>query len=160
MMHKKSTFNLMRNWHFLTNPRSFLALMHDIFIAFLAWVLAYLIRFNFNIPPEFVQSVSLNAAWILPLQILFFISFGLYQGVWRFASLPDLKRILKAIGLSTLAIGTFLLMFQPFDIVPRSVLILDPIFLILMMGGSRFTYRAWKEHKLYGFTLLQGNGCR
>lgn len=155
-MPKKTTFNLMRNWHFLTNPRSFLALMHDILIACIAWVLAYLLRFNFDIPPEFAQSVLLNAAWILPLQILFFISFGLYQGVWRFASLPDLKRILKAVGLSTLAIGTFLLMFQPFDIVPRSVLILDPIFLILMMGGSRFTYRAWKEHKMYGFTLLQG----
>ncbi len=146
----------MHNWHYLTNSRSFLALLHDVCIACLAWILAYLLRFNFEIPPEFLKSVWLNAIWVIPLQILFFINFGLYQGVWRFASLPDLKRILKAIGLSTLAISTFLLMFHPLDIVPRSVLILDPVFLVLMMGGNRLAYRAWKEHRLYGFARLQG----
>src|SRR5690606_21241992 len=35
-------------------------------------------------------------------------------------------------------------------VVPRSILLLDPILLILIMGGSRIVYRAWKEHKLYG----------
>jgi FlaA1/EpsC-like NDP-sugar epimerase len=42
-------------------------------------------------------------------------------------------------------------------VVPRSVLILDPILLVLMMGGSRFVYRAWKEDQLYGMTLKQGD---
>lgn len=146
----------MDSWHFPTNFRSVLALMHDVFIAAFAWLLAYLIRFNFDIPASFENSIWHNAAWVLPIQIILFISFGLYQGVWRFASLPDLKRILKSISLSTLIMGTFLLMFQPFDVVPRSVLILDPIFLLLMMGGSRLAYRAWKEHRLYGFSRLQG----
>jgi len=36
------------------------------------------------------------------------------------------------------------------------VLVLDPLLLILFMGGSRFAYRAWKEHLLYGMTLKQG----
>jgi FlaA1/EpsC-like NDP-sugar epimerase len=146
----------MDSWHFPTNLRSVLALLHDVLIAAFAWVLAYLIRFNFDIPPYFQNSIWHNAGWVLPLQIILFISFGLYQGVWRFASLPDLKRILKSISLSTLIMGTFLLMSQPFDVVPRSVLILDPIFLLLMMGGSRLAYRAWKEHRLYGFSRLQG----
>ncbi len=146
----------MNSWHFPANLRSFLALLHDVSIAALAWLLAYLLRFNFNIPTDFHNSIWHNAFWVLPLQILLFISFGLYQGVWRFASLPDLKRILIAIGLSTLIVATFLLMFQPFGIVPRSVLILDPLLLVLMMGGSRFAYRAWKDHELYGSTRKQG----
>ncbi len=146
----------MYNWHFPTKLRSFLALLHDVFIAAFAWVLAYLLRFNFDVPPEFLKSIWLNAIWVIFLQALLFVSFGLYQGVWRFASLPDLKRILKAIGVSTLAIAAILLMFRPFGVVPRSVLILNPIFLVLMMGGSRLAYRAWKEHRLYGFSRLQG----
>ncbi len=146
----------MFNLQFLSNPRSLLALVHDVCMALLAWVLAYLFRFNFDIPPEFLRSIWLNAIWILPLQTLLFISFGLYQGVWRFASLPDLKRILKAILLAAFIAASILLMFRPLDVVPRSVLILDPILLILMMGGSRLAYRAWKEHHLYKLTHKHG----
>ena len=47
-------------------------------------------------------------------------------------------------------------MLKPFGVIPRSVLILDPILLILLMGGSRFAYRAWKEHHLYGLTRQSG----
>lgn len=146
----------MRNWPFLSNPRSLIALIHDISIAAFAWILAYLLRFNFDVPPVFLKSIWQNATWVLPLQFLLFVSFGLYRGVWRFASLPDLKRILKAIGVATLAIAAVLLLFKPFGVVPRSVLVLDPILLVLMMGGSRFAYRSWKEHQLYGTSLRQG----
>lgn len=146
----------MFNLQFVSNPRSLLALVHDVCMALLAWILAYLFRFNFDIPPEFLKSIWLNAIWILPLQTLLFISFGLYQGVWRFASLPDLKRILKAILLAAFIAASILLMFRPLDVVPRSVLVLDPILLILMMGGSRLAYRAWKEHHLYKLTHKHG----
>ena len=146
----------MFNLQFLSNPRSLLALIHDVCMALLAWVLAYSFRFNFDIPPEFLKSIWLNSIWILPLQTLLFISFGLYQGVWRFASLPDLKRILKAILLAAFIAASILLMFRPLEVVPRSVLILDPVLLILMMGGSRLAYRAWKEHHLYKLTHKHG----
>jgi FlaA1/EpsC-like NDP-sugar epimerase len=136
--------------HFLYNPRSLLALLHDVFMAAAAWFLAYWLRFNFNIPEIFVSSLLLNLVWVLPLQVFLFFTFGLYQGVWRFASTPDLKRILKAVGISILLIASIYLMFKPFGVIPRSVLILDPVFLILLMGASRFAYRAWKEHHLYG----------
>lgn len=48
-------------------------------------------------------------------------------------------------------------MLQSGIVIPRSVLILDPLLLILMMGGSRFIYRAWKENQLYGVTLKLGS---
>ena len=87
---------------------------------------------------------------------LIFIVFGLYQGVWRFASIPDLQRIIKAVACSAIAVPALLLITNFPVVVPRLVLILDPILLILLMGGSRFAYRAWKEHQLYGATLKQG----
>lgn len=140
----------MNNWHTLKNPRSLSAFIHDIIVTILAWVLAYWLRFNFNIPPNFSSSMWLNLAWILPVQVSLFFIFGLYQGVWRFASTPDLKRILKAVAIGGLMMAMVYLMLKPFGVIPRSVLILSPILLLLLMGASRFTYRAWKEHKLYG----------
>jgi FlaA1/EpsC-like NDP-sugar epimerase len=40
--------------------------------------------------------------------------------------------------------------------VPRSVLILQPLLLVMAMGGMRFVYRAWHEHQLYGGIHLEG----
>jgi len=132
--------------------RSFTAFLHDAAAAVLAWVLAYQLRFNLEIPPNFQESLLYVIAWIAPLQMLSFVIFGLYKGVWRFASLPDLKRIIVAVSASAVASAALLFMLQPQALaVPRSVLILDPLLLLLIMGGSRFAYRAWKEHKLYGF---------
>ncbi|OIQ79127.1 UDP-N-acetyl-alpha-D-glucosamine C6 dehydratase [mine drainage metagenome] len=136
------------------NARSTLAFCHDMAAACCAWGLAYLLRFNFAIPAEFVHSMLLALCWTVPLQALVFWKFGLYRGIWRFASLPDLKRILAAVGVAALGITALLSMLHlP---VPRSVLVLDPLLVVLMMGGSRFAYRAWKEHSLYGLMQAQG----
>jgi FlaA1/EpsC-like NDP-sugar epimerase len=133
----------LRSW------RTSSAWFHDAVAAVLAWWLAYLLRFNFQIPAGFVETMWSTAVWVVPIQALAFVMFGLYQGVWRFASMPDLYRILKAIVFSAFAVTAVLVMVQPDVIVPRSILLLDPILLILMMGGSRVVYRGWKEHQLY-----------
>ena len=145
-----------KHWQFLTNLRSFGAFAHDGCVAFIAWGLSFLLRFNFEIPAKFYVHLYATIFWVVLVQIAAFIAFGLYQGMWRFASIPDLKRIIKAIFVAAIAVAAILLMLNPAVTVPRSVLILDPILLILMMGGSRFAYRAWQEHKLYGVTTKQG----
>jgi FlaA1/EpsC-like NDP-sugar epimerase len=131
--------------------------LHDVAVAFIAWLLAYSLRFNFSIPTEQVQTMLQSVTWVVALQVAIFIALGLYRGVWRFASVSDLKRIFLAISSAAIIIAAALFMVKINIIIPRSVLILDPLLLILMMGGTRFAYRAWKEHQLYGMTLKQGN---
>ena len=146
----------MRTWNVLSNPRSFSAMLHDILAAVFAWIFAYYLRFNFEIPSIFISSMWYHLAWVLPIQIVMFFAFGLYQGIWRFASIPDIKRILKAVLVAAMLITAGLLMFKPFGVVPRTVFILDPILLFLVMGGSRLAYRAIKEHSLYGGAAALG----
>ncbi|MEQ1603118.1 MAG: polysaccharide biosynthesis protein [Methylophilaceae bacterium] len=136
--------------------RTGIVFLHDAIASVLALSGAYWLRFNLSIPSEFLVPLWQTALWIVPLQALVFIKFGLYRGVWRFASVPDLKRILVAIFVATSIVTVVLVMFRPYVMMPRSVLVLDPILLFLMMGGSRFAYRAWREHRLYG--LLQDQG--
>ena len=47
-------------------------------------------------------------------------------------------------------------MFRVQGVVPRSVLVLDPLLLVLLMGGSRFAYRMWREHRLYSLARAMG----
>lgn len=137
--------------------RTIAAFSFDVGVSVLAWFVAYLLRFNFKIPVEFTAGLWQVALFVIPTQVLFYIQFGLYKGVWRFASILDLKRILKAITLSAITIVTLLYMFKPdYVVVPRSVLVLNPLLLILFMGGSRFIYRSWKEHQLYGPNQIRG----
>lgn len=139
----------------LVRYRALLAATHDLLVACFAWFAAFELRFNFNIPAPFVDSLWTVLAIAIPIQMIFFVRFNLYKGVWRFASIPDLKRIVYAVLASAALITSLLLMINVATI-PRSVLLLNPLLLILLMGGSRFAYRAWQEHRLYGLTTKQG----
>ena len=128
--------------------RTFLVVLHDLLAAALAWMLAYWLRFNFEVPPLYVGSMMTTLLAVVPLQGVIAWALGLYRGIWRFASLPDLKRIVMACWVGALATPLLLYMLQMLVDVPRSVLVLFPAFLMLFMGGSRFLYRSWKDGHL------------
>ncbi len=132
------------------NPslRTFVVILHDLLVAALAWLAAYWLRFNLTLPMPYESAGLATLLWVVPLQGIVFWVFGLYRGMWRFASLPDLKRIVLAVGLAALLVPVVLVLFRVEAVVPRSVLVLDPLLLVVAMGGSRLAYRAWKEHRL------------
>jgi FlaA1/EpsC-like NDP-sugar epimerase len=129
--------------------RNWLALGHDVAAAAIAWYLAYWLRFNTEIPQFNVPNMLGSMQWVVPLQALIFFGFGMYRGMWRYASVPDVQRIAAAVAVSTLAIALMLVMLPPEQPpVPRSVLLLDPMLLVMILGGSRLGYRVWKERRL------------
>jgi len=139
-----------------SKTRTVLAVLHDAAAAVLAWSLAYLLRFNFELPDSFVEELQQTLLLVVPLQLLIFWRFHLYRGIWRYASTTDLRRIFMAIMLSAAAISTMFWLPRMDFVIPRSVLVINPLLLILMMGGSRFAYRLWKEKRLYGDFSLRG----
>lgn len=129
--------------------RTLLAMLHDFAVAAFAWSLAYLLRFNFEPPPHFIDEMLHTLIWVVPLQSIIFWRFGLYRGLWRYASVTDLRRIFLAVLTAAALIPLVLWMFRISAVIPRSVLVIDPALLLLLMGGSRFIYRLWKEHGFY-----------
>lgn len=139
----------------MTNPRTLAAFLHDLVAAALAWMLAFWLRFNFDVPIEFALAARHSLLWVLPLFGLLFFAFGLYRGLWRFASLSDLQHLVAAVVTGSL-LTTAAVVFLGLGPIPRSVLVLHPLLLALVMGGSRFAYRSWKEHRLYGPAKMRG----
>ncbi len=137
--------------------RTVIAFVHDIAAVIAAWTLAYLFRFNFEIPAVYLASLKEILPWVVPIHAAAFLWFGLYRGLWHYASLPDLRRILLAVLTSAAAVPLALFMLQILAGTPRTVLLLAPILLLFIMGGSRLAYRLWKEHLLYGLKELEGN---
>ena len=131
------------------NWRAFLVFVTDVCAAAIAWVTLYGLRFNLDVPEPFLADMWRTLALIVPLQAVIFMALGLYRGLWRFASVADLQRIVLAAGLGAVLVPLVLVMLQLQAVVPRSVLVLYPVLLIFLMAGSRFAYRVWKEHRLY-----------
>jgi len=135
---------------------SFCAFLFDLCAVAGTWLASYLIRFNGSVPTEFRASALHALIWLLPTYGLLFRLFGLYRGMWVFASLPDLMRISKAVASGTLLVMVASVMLQPSPVIPRSVLVVAPLLLFLAMGGARALYRAGKEFYLYGGLIAQG----
>jgi FlaA1/EpsC-like NDP-sugar epimerase len=137
----------------MTSRRATIVLLHDACATLVAWLAAYWLRFNLTLPQPYLDSALATLIWVVPLQTLIFGYFGLYRGLWRFASLPDLKRIIKAVGVAAVATPVVIITFRVDAIVPRTVMLLDPLLLLLIIGGSRLFYRAWRERRLIDLDL-------
>jgi len=130
--------------------RSSVIFVHDSLMVPVAWLGSYWLRFNLGvIPADYLSRAIQVLPLVIVLQALAYYLFGMYRGVWRFASLPDLVRILKAVAAGTaMAIGTLFLLFR-MEEVPRSIALLYPLILIILLSGPRFLYRWTRDHKLY-----------
>ena len=127
------------------SPRSKI-LLFDISTVVAAWILAWLARFNFEMPAQVYVEACLSALPIVvSVQAVIAWRFGLYRGLWRFASLPDLWNIVRAVVVGSVLIALGLFLVNRLHDVPRSVIILYPIFLVFAQGGPRLIYRVWKD---------------
>ena len=138
------------------NPRSALAFLHDVVVAGVAWLAAFWFRFNFDIQAEFLPVMWITVGWVMALDALCFWLFGLYRGLWRYASIHDLRLILIAVGVAAIAFPALIMLIQPAFVIPRSVYVLHPMLLLFLMGGSRLLYRAWKERNIGKLGALYG----
>ena len=118
---------------------------HDLAIVWLVWHGLHWLRYAVepDAPPHAWWSPEV--LMVLALQGLAFWWVGLYRGLWRFASVPDLWNILKAASAGLLGILLGLFLYNRVDSVPRAVLVLYPIVLAALLGAPRLIYRAWKD---------------
>ncbi|HZP65825.1 MAG TPA: nucleoside-diphosphate sugar epimerase/dehydratase, partial [Rudaea sp.] len=84
---------------------------------------------------------------VLAAQGLVFWWTGLYKGLWRFASLPDLWNIVRAGVLGAIAIAVALFLYNRLATVPRAVLVIYPALLVVFLGVPRLAYRYWKDSR-------------
>lgn len=127
-----------------------MAFVHDLVMVPTAWFGAYWLRFNLeSIPsPHLATALKLlPVVWVTQVALFWF--FGLYRGVWRFASIPDLMRILKAVVVGLFIAATLSFLLTRLENVPRSVFVLHGILLVLLLGSPRLLYRWWKDQHVY-----------
>jgi UDP-GlcNAc:undecaprenyl-phosphate/decaprenyl-phosphate GlcNAc-1-phosphate transferase len=117
----------------------------DVVLIVLAYWSAYAIKFG---------AFSGNLAWTLFLRtvpvLMFvkmatFLGMGVYRGLWRYTGLDDLIVFIKAVALSSVASVLVLLFAFRFEGFSRTVFILDGVFMLLFLCGSRMAFRLFRQ---------------
>ena len=140
----------------LKNPRSALhsyiragVFLHDVLMIPVAWYLAYWLRFNLGtIPENSLQVATLMLPVVILCQSFSYFVFGLYRGIWRFASLYDFIRIGKSVYVGALIATLVIFAITGMQHVPRSVIPLYMLLLFVFLGGNRALYRSFKDQRM------------
>jgi FlaA1/EpsC-like NDP-sugar epimerase len=111
----------------------------------LTYYLSFLLRFDFLLSAEyqkvFVQTIPL----VLIIKMAIFVYFRLFRGWWRYVGMSDLLDIIKAASASAVLLFASVYLMRGFVGYPRSVIVIDMVLTILVIGGMRFAVRAYTE---------------
>jgi UDP-GlcNAc:undecaprenyl-phosphate/decaprenyl-phosphate GlcNAc-1-phosphate transferase len=117
----------------------------DVVLIILSYYTAYTMLYG---------SVETNSAWLMfkhtvPVLVIIklatFLIMGVYKGFWRYTSIDDLIVFAKAVIIgSVVSIMTLLFAFR-FQGLSRAVFVLDGLLLLMMLAGSRMTFRLFKQ---------------
>ena len=111
------------------------------------WI-AFLLRFDGAVPPEFVSVFWTTLPLLVALRLGAFAAFRLFRGWWRYVGMHDLAALLSALSWSTLVFTVVLLATGLADGYPRSIILLDWGVGLVLFGGIRFGVRWFREGRL------------
>jgi len=135
-----SAFNL--------SKRRLIVFLLDICLIGLAFTMAFLLRFDLVIPQEMQSIFWQGLAAVMLVKPFIFLVSGLYQNIWRYASLQDGIEILKVVTISSVVAVFALMYYRHFAPYPRSIFFLDWFLLLAMMSASRLVWRIYRENCL------------
>ena len=118
---------------------------HDLGMVWLCWQGLHQFRHAMTSHPPELPLWTFETMIVLLAQGVVFWQAGLYRGLWRFASVPDLWNIAKACAIGWVAIVLGLFLSNALRPDMRVVLMLYPFVLVGLLGTPRLLYRAWKD---------------
>jgi FlaA1/EpsC-like NDP-sugar epimerase len=129
-----------------SKKKTMIVFIHDMIMAAISLYLSFAIRhdsFELGMIP---RQVLMNFIFIgLAVQMITFYAFGIYKGIWRYSSLPDLTKLIKVVFIASIFTLLGLFLYNRLEHIPRSLFFIDSVLLIVTMGGGRVMYRIWSD---------------
>jgi FlaA1/EpsC-like NDP-sugar epimerase len=121
----------------------------DLALGLLAWWGAFWLRFNLDVPPEFVELAIGSSGWCLLGLGLGLVIARVDRHVWTFIGLSELRQLATGVLLGAAFTSLAVLMLRMPNF-PRSVLLLQPLLTLVLLGAARAAWRTLAERRLHG----------
>ena len=111
----------------------------------LSYYLAFLLRFEGALNPAIKEYCLETIPLVLSVKMGVFYLSGLYKGAWRYTSVNEVIKMLKAVMLGCLASALFLWAIPGLGVVSLSVLFIDFNLLFFFVTGARSSFRVLEQ---------------
>ncbi|MBL0225538.1 MAG: polysaccharide biosynthesis protein [Geobacteraceae bacterium] len=125
--------------------KGMLVLMVDVAMIAIAFSMAFLLRFDFHIPVNERELFLKGLCIVLITKPAVFLCLGFYRNIWRYASIQDAVKIIKAVSLSSVIAAFVIAFYNHFAPFPRSIIVLDWFLLLTLVSASRLAWRLWRD---------------
>ena len=109
-------------------------------LAFFSLTVAYLLRFDFQIPQSFIEGRNSAYLWYIGTQVAFLFAFGQFDAVFSQFRLPDLFRLFISLLLSSLYVLFLWYIYKGDGVPPRSVIITNLLLYFVLISGMRIFF--------------------
>ena len=121
--------------------RRLLEVAIDFHLILLSYYVAYLLRFEGEIPPAQQEVFLRSLPLVIGLHLFFLLVMGVYRGLWHYAGLEEVLQIAKGVGVASACSGLSVLFWYQFSGPSRSVFFIHAGLLTLTIGTSRVSFR-------------------
>ena len=140
------------------HPRA-AVIVHDFCMVVVAWLIAVWLIESTSVTDigSNLPSTLTGLGIVLVLQGCVLWATGLYKGLWRFASFPDMWNIARASIFGTIAIVGVLTLLQSSLISQwMPTVLIYPVLLFVLLGLPRMCYRFWKDSQTSNKDSVKG----
>ncbi|TFZ02435.1 polysaccharide biosynthesis protein [Ramlibacter henchirensis] len=127
-------------------PRRAARVTLDLALVALAWWLAFWLRFNLEVPGEFIGLASEGLGICVVAYAAAFVVARVWRHVWSYTGLPELRQLVVGIVVGGAITGALLLALRLPNF-PRSVLLLQPVLALVLLGAARAGWRTVVESR-------------
>jgi FlaA1/EpsC-like NDP-sugar epimerase len=130
------------------NRRAVFAYLHDVAMAALSFTVSLYLRIGGEVVGYQPRLTAIYIASFTLIAAVVYLLTGLYRGIWRYASLPDLYNIARAVSLTILVFLPVMFVVTRLEALPRSTLLINWFVLTALLGAPRLAYRLFKDRGL------------
>lgn len=106
---------------------------------------AFWLRFDGEIPEQHWRAAIQYLPFLIAIRLVLFVPFRLFEGLWKYTSLWDLKNIVLGVLSSSMLFVAYTAWTSPAYVYPRSIYIMDAVLMICLMSGIRLSRRIYRE---------------
>ena len=133
--------------------RAAFVLIHDGVMAAASFLIGLRLRLGVDFYDYSPDLAVLGTIVFTTAALCVFVATRLYRGVWRYASIEEMLQIARVAGFTILIFVLCMFFITRLQALPRSTLMIDWFVLVALMGGSRLSYRIFKDRGLRGFFI-------